>query len=215
MIKKITELDGRFYYNDTESNNFSRILSGVAWPGVKPGFVVIVAEDRVEDPSLRCRHLRCLAEHEEQDIERLSKVCLDLRERYQIEKLLGDATNESVNELIYFFNKGLPDGVARLTIYDGAFPGDLSYHVQLIKKVTQFVNTTLHLNKCNALHEYLSSFGPEDVRKGKPEDHPAVMALGFILSYLKMHPLQDPQVEKLHRISQEREADYDPLTYGL
>ncbi len=211
MIKKITELDGSYHYEDLEGNKFSRIVAGLAWPALKAGFLVVIGEDYHEDPSLKCRHLRALAEGEESDTERLFKKCLDLRERYWVERILGDMDNEPVMELLRDFNKSL-DGARPLSLYDASFPEDLRYQVQLIKGVTSFNRKTLHLNQCNALRGYLSNIALEDAQQGKASDHPAVMALGYALSYIRNHP-KDPVKDRIRQIPQEE--DYNPLTYGL
>jgi len=211
VIKKITELDKSYHYEDLEDNKFSRILVGLSFPTSKHGFAVVVGEDYHEDPFLKCRHLRALAEAEESDMERLFKNCLDLRGRYQVERIIGDMGNESMMTLLYDFNKGL-DGARPLSLYDASFPEDLRYHVQLIKGVTAFNGKTLHLNQCNALRGHLSNITLEDAQQGKASDYPAVMALGFVISYIKAYP-RDPVRDRIRQIPQEE--PYNPLTYGL
>jgi hypothetical protein len=213
MIEKVTDHDGRFYYRDTEGNKFSRIIAGLSFPASRPGFIIVIGEDYLEDATLKCRHLHALAEHEEQHVEGLFKKCLDLRERYQVERLIGDTGNEAVMALLYDFNKGI-EGARPLSLYDASFPDDLPYHAQLIKDVTQFNNKTLHPGQCDTLRGHLSSFGPEDAQ-GRIKDFPAIMSLGFVLAYLKTHPARDPQTGKLQKALQDRERDYDPLNWGL
>ncbi len=210
MIKKITELDRSYHYEDLEGNRFSRIVAGLAWPALTAGFLVVIGEDYYEDPSLKCRHLRALAEVEEADTERLFKKCLDLRERYQVERILGDVDSESMMELLYGFNKAL-EGARPLSLYDGAFPDDLAYHASLIKNATRFNSKVFHIGGCNILRGYLSSVSVEDVQ-GKAADHPAMIALGFVVAYIKAHP-RDPVKDRIRQISQEE--PYNPLTFGL
>jgi hypothetical protein len=212
MIEKIRELDGHTSYRDPETDSrFSRILAGLSFPASKPGFIVVIGEDYFEDPHLKCRHLRSLAEAEESDTERLFKKSLDLRERYQVERIIGDTENEPMMALLYDFNKGL-DGAVSLNLYDGAFPNDLRYHAQHIKGVTRFNNKTFHLGECNMLRGHLSSFTFEDVPQGRAIDYPAVIALGFVISYCKDHP-KDPVKDRVKQIQQEE--DFDPLRFGL
>ena len=119
--------------------------------------------------------------------------------------------NEPVMELLRDFNKGL-EGARPLSLYDASFPEDLRYQVQLIKGVTTFNRKSLHLNQGNALRGHLSNITLEDAQQGKVSNHSAVMALGYVLSYIRNHP-KDPIKNRIRRIPQEE--DYNPLTYGL
>ena len=211
MIRKIMEPDGvSFYYEDSAGNIYCRVLAGLSFPASKPGFVVIIAEDYYKDPTTQCQHMHALAEAEESDTERLFKLCLDLRARFSVEWVIGNMDNESMMELLYQFNNGL-DGARPLNIYPASFPDDLSFHVHTIKSVSRSNNRMLHLGECSALKERLSIITPEAVSEGKAINHPAVMALGYCISYIKDQP-RDPVRDKMRRIAQKREAEaYDPL----
>jgi hypothetical protein len=212
MIKKITNIDQSYHYQDTDDNKFSRVLAGFAWPTSKPGFVVVAGEDYyASDEQSNVRYLRVLVEFETSDLERLFRRCLDLRERFQVERIIGDMDNEPMMELLYNFNRSL-DGGRRLTISDCAFCDDLAYHIQLIKAVTRFNDKSLHIGSCNALRGHLSSITLEDASLGSARDYPAVMALGYLTAYVKNHP-RDPVRDRLRAVS--KEEDYNPLTYGL
>jgi hypothetical protein len=211
MIDKITELDGSFHYKDEAGNLYCRVLLGLSFPASNPGFAVVLAEDYYEDPTLKCRHLRALAETEESDTGRLFRQCLDLRERYWVEKIIADRTNEPMTALLRDFNKGL-DGARPLYLYEAAFPDDLRYQVSLISGVTQFNHKILHLDQCERLRGHLSGLTLEEVSQGKGGDHPAVLALGYVLAYVKSHP-RDPVRDRIRPIPKEEE--YDPLTFGL
>ncbi len=212
MIEKIRELDGHTFYRDTEGNKFSRVLAGLAWPTSKPGFIIVTGEDYHEDPDLKVRHLRALAEAEESDTEKLLNKVLDLRERYCVERVMGDLSNESMAELLYDFNKHL-DGASPLTLYDASFPDDLYYNVSLIMGVTRFNRKTLHIDQCNTLRGHLSSITLEDAQQGRAGEHPAVMAIGSVVSYVNTHP-RDPVKDRIKQIPREDER-YDPLTFGM
>ena len=211
MIRKITEPDRvSFYYKDSADKTYCRVLAGLSFPVSKPGFVVIIAEDYYKVPNTQCQHMHALAEAEESDTERLFKLCLDLRQRFSVEWIIGNMDNEPMMELLYQFNNGL-DGAQPLNTYPASFPDDLSFHVHTIKSVSRSNSRILHLGECSALNERLSIITPEDVSGGKASDHPAVMALGYCISYIKDQP-RDPFREQMRRMAQRREAEsYDPL----
>jgi hypothetical protein len=211
-IQKVTDPSGHTFYKDADFR-YSRIIGGIGWPGAKPGFIAVVGEDyHAADLQGKVRHLRILAEVEEQDPGHLFQKAVDMRERFQIERFVADTENASMLSLLSDFNKGL-DGAPALTLYDAAFPGDFQYHVSLIKSCVQPQSKTLHFGDKSLLRDYLLEINVDDVSKGKPGDYPVIMALGFIVSYIKSHP-KNPLEDRIKKQTPSGD-DYNPLTYDL
>ena len=142
---------------------------------------------------------------------RLFQKCIDFRERYQIERLVADVENASMLDLLYHFNKDMQGGRG-LNLYDASFPGDFQYQVSLIRACVQPQDKTLHFGDCSLLRDYLLEANVDDISKARPEDYPAIFAVGFVISYIKAHP-KDPIWDKIKQVP--KEEDYNPLTFGL
>lgn len=211
-IDKITEPSGHTFYKDAD-RRYSRIIGGIGWPGAKPGFIAVVGEDyHAADLQGKIRHLRILVEVEEQDPGRLFQKAVDMGGRFQIEKFVADVENAAMLSLLADFNKNL-DGAGRLILYDASFASDFMYHVSLIKSCASPQSKTLHFGDKSLLRDYLHEVIVDDVNKRKASDYPAIMALGFIVSYIKSHP-RNPLEERIKKITPSGD-NYNPLTYGL
>jgi len=211
MIEKIEGIDG-VSYRDAESNKgYLRIIGGFSWPGVKPGFVVVIGEDCVEDYSLKVRHLRLLAEVEDSDIESLFQQCVHLRNRYQVQKFLGDTKNDGFMNFLYQFNRTQKKGDYRfdsLILQMAAFPQDLQYHAYIIKERLQQSTKSLHLGEKSLLKGYLMDLDKDFT--GGPLAYPAIMALGYCLSYFKNYP-KDPDKDRLEKMEQRDSGHRSPF----
>ena len=189
IIEKITDRDGTEVLQDKETGKrYARIVVGVGWPRIKPGFAVVVGEDFNEDPSLKTRHLWIFAEIEEEDLETLFQKCLESRDRYQIETFLANTDNRPMMEFLYDFKRGLKEGIYALSFGKAPFPEDLEYHGLIIQSRIRQGEKSLHFPEKTLLKGYLMEIGKEEIRKADVLDHPAIAALGYALSHIKSYP---------------------------
>jgi hypothetical protein len=187
IIEKIEDRDGTVSFEDKESKvKYGRIIGGLAWPAVSSWFALVVAEDFDEDPS-KIRHIRVLAEIEDQDPEPLFQKCLELRQRYQIQDFFGNSGDKPMMELLRDFNRDLED-VSSLSLCLAPFPEDFAYHVRVIRERLNQDKKTLHFGEKSILPGCLMELSPEEATKGSVYDHPAIAALGYAVSYFKSHP---------------------------
>ena len=52
------DLRDRYFKDEQTKVPYRRIVAGLSWSAVKPGFLVVVAEDLKKDPELGVHHLR-------------------------------------------------------------------------------------------------------------------------------------------------------------
>lgn len=191
IIEKTEDRDGAISFEDKETKKkYSRIIGGLGWPQATPGFVVVVAEDFDEDPSLKKRHVRVLAEIEDQGLETLFQKSLELRDRYQVQNFYGNTEDKSLMEFWHDYNRDLKD-VPSLWLSLAPFPEDFAYHARVIRdRLEKGEKKTLHFGLESLLPGYLLELSPEETIKATVYDHPAISSLGYVVSYLKSHPLR-------------------------
>jgi hypothetical protein len=106
MIERIEDRDGRIFFQDKDGKaKYARVIGGLGWPGIKPGFAVVLGEDFDEDPSLKIRHVKVFAKIEEENIEMLFQKCLGARDRYQVEDFFGNDESKGMMEFLYDFSR--------------------------------------------------------------------------------------------------------------
>jgi len=188
IIEKIEDRDGTIFFEDKKvSGKYGRIIGGLAWPAVSSWFALVVGEDFDEDPSLGIRHIRVLAEIEDQDPEPFFQKCLEFRQRYQIQDFFGNSEDKPMMELLRDFNRGLED-VSSLSLCLAPFPEDFAYHVRVIRERHNQDRKTLHFGEKSILSGCLMELSPEEAMKARVYEYPAITALGYAVSYLKSHP---------------------------
>jgi len=194
IIEKITDRDGTEIFEDKATKTkYARILGGLSWPGTKPAFVVVVAEDLIEDPTLKARHVRVLAEIEEPNLQTLFQKCLDLRDRYQVEDFYGNRENSLMMDFLYEFNRNLKEGVSPLGLWLAPFPEELKFHVYVVRQFLEQGKKILHFGEKSVLRGYLMELGKEEAMRAGVLDYPPIAALGYVLSHIKSYPFTRPK----------------------
>ena len=180
---------GKKYFEDEESKaKYRRIVSGFAWPGGKPGVIVVVAEDLNEDLSLNVHNLRVLAEAEDSNVEELLRKCVEFRKHYRVEGFYGDANNKPMMSFLRQFNENLSQkDVQSLWLQNAPFVDDIKafeFYVHTIKNHLNPDKKTLHFFEGSRLSGYLMELPPEEVKSAGVSDYPSIAALGYAISYL-------------------------------
>jgi hypothetical protein len=191
-FKKITTSDflGRvddFILDEETEREFERVVGGYAWPSaVKPGFAVVIGEDRQEDELYKKRHWRILAETENQSPKKLIKRCAELNSFYSVEAWYGDTENRAMMEFLY-------DSRHRFHLIDAPFldePNVFEKNLLLIMEVVSSGNKTLHFGKESNLRSILNELTTEDMLNSPKtafQKYPQIAALGFVVSALEYY----------------------------
>ena len=87
VISPYDKRDRNFEDEQTKAQ-YRRIVAGLSWPAVKPGFVVVVAEDLKKNQERGVNHLRVLAEGEDSNLKELLRKCSDFRSQYKVQDFL-------------------------------------------------------------------------------------------------------------------------------
>ncbi len=192
--KKITKTDilGRveeYILEEKTGNKFQRIVGGFAWPSaVKPGFAVVVGEDREEDELFKKRHYRVLAESENQSPSELIKRCAELSSLYKVYPWYGDTQNRAMMKFFY-------DGHYRPHLIGAPLlddPNSFESYLLRIREHTKANQKTLHFGQGSRLPTLLMEISPQNISKAATtrtaaQEFPGVAALGYSVTALDLY----------------------------
>ena len=187
-----------FRHKDTGAE-YSWIEGAFSPPGYQyPGYAVVIGMDRHEHPEHKTHFIRGLEEFETEhqtDIEGLIKGCMVLKGKYGAYPLLEQGfyseLTEATSERVY-------NTISRLYGEKSEFwpiPGPYSDHPQWFQ---QYMMTLAHykrildINRCPKLKSYMLMIKDGKLLlRMKPEDNPAIAAIGYGVSTLiHMRPWQ-------------------------
>ena len=201
------------YINTETSEEYLVLAGGFAWPGMKPGFAVVVAViDNGHGP-----HFRIIAEAEAWSVEELLKAAHDLYEKYgincrQIPFLWYGDPESGYAAFIHRFNEELSK-INRHSMFilvpsphqgsADAFP----LYLQTIYQLVDEKQKRLHFGTRSKMPSYLRQLSRATSHHGDEHTFPAVSALGSVMSALINY---SPWLADLSRpISHERNP-WDP-----
>jgi hypothetical protein len=183
-----------FYQCRKTGARYRRVVGGLAWPGLNPGFAVIVAEDLKKDDALDVRHLRVLDEAEEARIEDLIRWCDMIEANCKMVSLTWhtNLNNRPAMEFVYQFRKNL-QGTGRhgFSLSNAPYvddPRGFEFAVNMLKKHLFKERKYLHLGETSKLPGYLMNLDTMELKKERAEDFPAIAALGYAVATLASWP---------------------------
>ncbi|HPD32159.1 MAG TPA: hypothetical protein PLL20_19370 [Phycisphaerae bacterium] len=158
---------------------YSRIFAGAMWPGVRPGWVVVVGEHATEHIAGRpCLDVLDVADSPRLD--RLISLLAELRDFFHPERVLADARNAAAMTICNeYAGRGLRvehSGLCELR-------GPMAYVMPLLQRIYSGPGSPgdrLRVSPASALAgEMLVVPANEDPADLRLEDYPAVAALAF------------------------------------
>jgi hypothetical protein len=175
------------------------IYAGVAWPGKRPGFAVVIAMDKEEHFD---NHDICLLdEYESFDTRELVRQCGVLDHKYQPQRWIGDSRNNAADRFIREMNSELEsreDSQARIV---GATERRRRFNVcstqmlnmeQLYPYILPHIKSLLDKDrrqlfvKDSSVLNYLSAVEPSEIATLEFGDFPAVEALAFAVLEMRV-----------------------------
>jgi len=180
-------------YEDTITHEeYLCLAGGFAWPGMKPGFVVIVAAQRHKDAEEVI--FKTIAEVEEQDLNGLLRRSYELFQTYgrncrETPWFWYGNSNSGLNEFIQKFNKQQEQRGDETSFFLAPPPylakqNSFEIYCRTIHSFLQGNAKRLILGSCDKLRAYLDQLITSDIVNGAIEEHPAISALGFALAAL-------------------------------
>lgn len=183
MIKRNTKFKNGIYHHESYDVRFLRIWAGIAWPGDEPGEVVVVGEMiSFGNPQ---RYL--LAEASCNTMGELINAAATLTGEMCIKSWWARHTEESKSYIRIRNKEAFRTGTVRLSISEAPGTGDkLAGHLNLILDSVRPKEKNLHFFSDSSLPAKLQGLPPQLYRLTCIE-HPAVAALGYVVSAMVHH----------------------------
>lgn len=178
-----------WYENAQTKREYSRIIGGLAWPsGDRGAFAVVVAQSRWANPVLRRKDFYVVAETEQDrtcGIQDFFEALSKLTKHYCVEEWYGNPDDAGMMDLLYRWQTHHKTAMKEI-LGPGLLPCPAPYiddpgmgrfMVSTIRKHLSPHVKILTLGK-SSLATHLSGISEKD----RPEDYPAVMALGYVMA---------------------------------
>ena len=171
MNIKIAPLGYEFTHTELKKQ-CRAVYGGVAWPGKRPGFVVILAIICPQDS--KDWEIYLLDEYESFNMRELIQQCGLMDTKYEPDMWVGDTTNDSAEEFMYEMRDDSDFYLSEtdLTEMEPFYP----YVLGKLKELLNPKHRRLFL-KNSKLLSYLGEIEPEEVAKLERGDFPALEAL--------------------------------------
>jgi hypothetical protein len=185
LVIKRQSKDGSDEFWDVKGERlYQRVVGGLAWPGERPGFAVVVGETASWRPPY---HQYLITEIESPNVGELIRHCHELTKKCWVSAWYGRTDGEHTEILAYHNRQARARRERPLSLRSApeSDGGRLLYHVNLLLSRLDAANKSLYFNAESRLPGYLSELQSfADISKAKAEDFPAVAALGYAVAAL-------------------------------
>ena len=175
---------------------YKRIYGGVAWPGKRPGFAVVVGMDHVRH--LDNHDIYLLDEFESSDTRELVRQCTALDYKYQPAIWIGDTRNDAADHFIEEIDRELHRTensqehrrhfcICSTQILDMEYP--YQYILPELKRLLDKDRRQLFL-KDSQVTNYLSEIDPSEIPTLEFGDFPAIEATAFAVIEMRFYGAQ-------------------------
>jgi hypothetical protein len=200
MIKKRSSINQNWLQDADTGHKYSQIIGGIAWPYQgKPGYVIVVGEDFIQDESAHARHLRVLKEFESLDVALLVRICQDMQVEYLMDDWYGNLDNRPMVSIYYQLTTN-EAAARRFNIFRASHSSDrqaLGYYLSVIKEYLRPGKKLLHFGNGSKLPAYLAQVST-DVMGEKADEHAPLAALGYVVAYFFENQPDDEEEDDPH-----------------
>jgi hypothetical protein len=186
----------KFFLNKETGERYRRVAGGIAWPGINPGYGIVLAETKDKDETLNKRTYKILAEYENENPTDLIRRCAEFSKTLCAYPFYGDTDHRPMLEILQKSN-------IRLYVTEAPFvdePSAFKTYVLMIRELTKVGRKALHFGKESKLPALISGLNPQDIPNTSQvayEQYPPIAALGFAVSALESLVYDDPNEEDL------------------
>ena len=178
-------MEGQMKTVDRNGNEvrLGRLYGGFAWPGVRPGFIVIVGEEKDPDPALgrHSYHYHLIDESAHDRMLDLLKRCEQFWREYDLEVFVY-RYHEAGGHFLDVYNDGDIPFDVELASYTADSTGLLEYQISLIQAL--LANSSLHLPPNTQIIPQMLDIRADEIHVTNDRAFPAVAALGYTVTSL-------------------------------
>lgn len=191
ILEKTVLPDGKILHVDTSTGqSFRRVEGGLAWPGLGPGFGLVVGEAAVLDQTVGRFPLHVLYEFEELDLGRLIDRAVETAREYQVDLWHGDRGDRVALSIMMekqqdFYREGLV-GVNLVPAPGGEEPLAFRFCTEVMREFLQPGRKLLYLGEESRLPIVLQEAPPDLSLAGSAAEFPAIAALAYVTAALKI-----------------------------
>ena len=206
------------YVNTVTHEEYLCLAGGFAWPGLKPGYAVVVAVQQTEDEGAPL--FKTIAEVEEYDVETLLQKTWELYLMYGVNCITipwswyGDPETGLSPFMDRFTRKLLDTGEERpfFLVPPPQYrePDAFGAYCRTVYSLLRPERKQLILGVCTRLRAQLNEMGNLAAVTGNVEEYPAIAALGYVLSAMITYEPWMMEIEEPYSRMRE-EADTDSL----
>jgi hypothetical protein len=167
-----------------------RIVGGLAWPGEKPGFAVVIGEDLY--PKLGSGlfnglyHYYLLGEYEGWDLGELLTCCTYFTRYFNIKDFYARTNYKPSMDWIYSWNRNEKEKFYPSYATGSKENGQITWQINNLLHCAN--KQTLHLSRGPKTEGYLREIQQIDISTATDMQFPSIAALGYAVSSLTEYP---------------------------
>ena len=199
-------------YQDNR-REYGRVFGGVVFPGERPGFAVVLGEDRL--PIIGNRHVYhqyLLGEFEAINHHDLLEACIELSSHFNVDYFFWRFSQTHENLLQLWNRQQRQMGKPEILIYQADFSmddGNIEQIMAILRNRLRADNKLLDLTPQSKLNGYFGEFPTAAIATAKDFEYPAISALGYASATLESMP---PVLEDGTRCFEFVDNFVDPVT---
>lgn len=186
MIKRSGKFDGKIYKHNDRVIRFQRVYGGLAWPGTDKGWLVVIGEEE----HYADRHMYLLAEAYCDTADELITLANRITPELDVSQWYGRHVGGTREYLDHKNSQAFNAGKRNLSVYEAPGPENddkLLFHVNILLDCVKPESKGLHFFEDSSLPAKLQGVQGQ-IHQMTCIDHPAVAALGYVVSEMVMHP---------------------------
>ena len=177
------------------------IYGGVAWPGKRPGFAVLVLMDSVNH--FDSHDVCLLAEYESFSTRDIVRQIAVLDDRFMPDRWIGDQRNDAADNFLKELDKDGDRDRRRskmMLVYTSMLEMDKFYQYALdeIKRLLDEKRRMLYLKE-SLIKNYLAEIQGEEISDLKYGDYPAIEALTYVVITIMKSKIRENDFNKKNR----------------
>ncbi len=191
-----TAILGQELTTEELKTRYKQIYGGVAWPGKRPGFAVVIGMDH--ERHLDNHNIYLLDEFESSDTREIVRQCSALDYKYQPARWIGDTRNDAADRFITEIKRELHSvensrehrryfSVSSTLMLDMKHP--FQYILPELKRLLDKDRRQLFLKDSQVIN-YLSEIDPSEIPTLEFGDFPAIEALAFAVIDMRLYGSQ-------------------------